>query len=391
MESLDLNDNVRYSPQIFQLNTHHIAINFTQWIEDFLELQNLGNYHGNGAINTTKYPTWDSVLYDMMNQPNTHVIVSAKRRGRGHGGWSKNNPFLEERYVEFKIDIRPASLVQRILSVRSQLASEFERDLDIITMVDDRIMDSYFDKLRTSSSSSSSSSSSEEQGKDQRSSADAGAGAGAAASSSLTSSKSTAFDRISIDILTNFTEVQESSSSPFRRGNFDLLYSLSTHASAHRLLRELHQLASSSSTSSTSASSAKSSDDITFQWFKRFYTERVSEYFDGDQPFGRGDDFIDILLTTPPRLVEMSDGKTVGLTDPLRVVERIIEIRSMVAQEWKRIMREEVKKDHLKMNDVLFRVMMGRTMEGSGEDRVVGEIQEETTLDKLPNATGTFE
>ena len=368
--------------QIFQLNTNHIAINnYTQWIEDFLELQNLGNYHGNGAINTTKYPTWDSVLYDMMNQPNTHVIVSAKRRGRGHGGWSKNNPYLEERYVEFKIDIRPASLVQRLLSVRGQLASEFERDLDIITMVDDRIMESYFDKLRTSSSSSSL----EKQGKDQRS------GAGAAAYSSLTSSKSTAFDRISIDILTNFTEVQESSSSPFRRGNFDLLYSLSTHAAAHRLLRELHQWESSSSTSSTSTSSTKSADDITLQWFKRFYTDRVSEYFDGDQPFGRGDDFIDVLLTTPPSLVEMSDGKTVGLTDPLRIAERIIEMRSIVAQEWKSIMREEVKNDHLKMNDVLFRVMMGRTIEDSGGDGVVGEIQEETTPDKLPNATGSFE
>jgi hypothetical protein len=361
----------------FHLNIASPQIN-TQWIEDFLGMQNLGNYHGNGAFNTTKYPTWDSVLYDMMNQPNTHVTVSAKRRGRGHGGWSKNNPFLEERYVEFKIDVRPASLVQRLLSVRGQLASEFERDLDIITMVDDRIMNSYFDKLRTSSSSSS-----EKQGKDQRAS-----GADAASSSSSTRPKSSAFDRISIDILTNFTEAQETCSSPFRRGNFDLLYSLSTHASAHRLLRELHQSISSTSSSSTSS---KSSDDITYQWFKRFYTERVSEYFDGDQPFGRGDDFIDALLTTPPSLVEMSDGVTIGLTDPLSIAERIIEIRSVVAQEWKSMMRDEVKNDHLRMNDVLFRVMMGRTMDESGGDGVAGEIQEETTTEVLANTTGAFE
>lgn len=310
----------------------------------------------------------------MMNQPNTHVIVSAKRRGRGHGGWSKNNPFLEERYVEFKIDIRPASLVQRLLSVRGQLASEFERDLDIITMVDESIMHSYFDKLRTLPTS-------ENQRKGQKSSS---ASTGTAASLLPNSPKSTAFDRISIDILTNFTEAQETSSSPFRRGNFDLLYSLSTHASAHRLLRELQQSRSSSSSFSSTTKSS-SSDDITFQWFKKFYTERVSEYFDGDQPFGRGDDFIDALLTTSPSLVEMSDGITIGLTDPLRIAERIIEIRSRVAQEWKSMMREEVKNDHLEMNDVLFRIMMGRTMEDSREgDGAVGEI-------RAANTTGTFE
>jgi len=65
----------------------------------------------------------------MMQQPNDKIIVSAKRRGRGHGGWSKNNPYLEERWVEFNIDIHPASIVHRLLPVREQLAKEFERDL----------------------------------------------------------------------------------------------------------------------------------------------------------------------------------------------------------------------------------------------------------------------
>lgn len=362
MDSSCSNDNMCTLRIYF--NDHHIIPipNYTQWIEDFLGLPDLGNYHGTGAINITKYPSWDSVLYDIMNQPNTHVTVSAKRRGRGHGGWSKNNPFLEERYVEFKIDIRPASLVQRLLSVRGQLASEFERDLDIITMVNDRIMDSYFDKLRTTASLS------EKDGSDQR--------------ASVAASSSSSFDRIAIDILTNITEGQGTSSSPFRRGNFDLLYNLSTLASAHRLLREL-QSVSSSSTSSTKA------DDITYHFFKRFYTERVSEYFDGDQPFGRGDDFIDALLTTPPSLVEMSDG--IGLTDPLSIAQRIIELRTMVAREWKSMMRDEVKNDHLVMNDVLFRVMMGRTMEESGGDGVAGEIQEEKTVYELANKTGEFE
>ena len=76
------------------------------------------------------------------------MIISAKRRGRGHGGWSKNNPYLQDRYVEYSLDIRPASLVQRLLGVRMQLANEFENDLDIVRIVDGMIMKSYFSRLK---------------------------------------------------------------------------------------------------------------------------------------------------------------------------------------------------------------------------------------------------
>jgi hypothetical protein len=44
----------------------------------------------------TKFPAWDSLLSDMLEKPDDVVVVSAKRRGRGHGGWSKHNPYLEE-------------------------------------------------------------------------------------------------------------------------------------------------------------------------------------------------------------------------------------------------------------------------------------------------------
>ena len=54
------------------------------------------SYHGTGAFNLTKYPEWDSMLIEMMFMPADVVVISAKRRGRGHGGWSKDNPFLEE-------------------------------------------------------------------------------------------------------------------------------------------------------------------------------------------------------------------------------------------------------------------------------------------------------
>lgn len=255
------------------------------------------------------------------------MIVSAKRRGRGHGGWSKNNPYLEERWVEFPIDIRPASLVQRLLPVRRQLANEFIKDLDIVKMADDQIMNSYFARVKAMRDGGNAES-------------------------------MTAFDRVSVNILSNFTEFQDSESSPFRTGNFDLLYSLSTQASTHRLLRELQ--------------SAGPDKEVSFNWLRKFYSERCGEFFDGDQPFGRADDFIDELLGTSPTLVEMSDGKTIGLTDPLRIAEEIIAMRSGVAEEWKETLRE-VEEDHKELSKILFSVMMGK---------YVGEGAESTTSDE---------
>jgi hypothetical protein len=72
-----------------------------KWLEDFGGWKNLESFHGTGALNVTRFPSWSSVLMDVMQQPNDVVIVSAKRRGRGHGGWSKNNPYLEVRELLF--------------------------------------------------------------------------------------------------------------------------------------------------------------------------------------------------------------------------------------------------------------------------------------------------
>ena len=59
------------------------------WIERLLGKTDLLNFHGTGAFNVTKYPTWDSFFLELMQQPKTSIIIQAKRRGRGHGGWSK--------------------------------------------------------------------------------------------------------------------------------------------------------------------------------------------------------------------------------------------------------------------------------------------------------------
>ena len=285
-----------------------------------------------------KYSTQLLTLYSIEK-----MIVSAKRRGRGHGGWSKNNPYLQERWVEFAINIQPASLVQRLLPVRQQLSMEFEQDLDIVQTVDGMIMDSYFSQIKSESMPGS-------------------------------STQLSQFERISVHMLTNNTSFQENESSPLRKGNFDLLYSLCTHTSAHDLLRQLRD---------------DSRDRVTFEWFKKFYEEHVSEYFDGDQPFGRADDFIDALLRTPPSFIELP-GKRPEIVDPLALAERIISIRSEIAEEWKYQMRE-VKHDHIWLNDKLIRAMLGKSIENSQDiENAKIEIAEEMIF-QLPDDVGEFE
>jgi len=128
---------------LFSFFSPFCDITAAKWIEDFLVANNLLEYHGTGASFMADV-RWDAPLLEMLDQPKDHMIVSAKRRGNGHGGWSKNNPYLKDRFVEFKIDIDPASLTDRILAVREQIGREWVSDLAILGRANQQILDSYF-------------------------------------------------------------------------------------------------------------------------------------------------------------------------------------------------------------------------------------------------------
>jgi hypothetical protein len=67
-----------------------------KWLEEFLGTSNSLQFHGTGAGYMEQFGgTWDGPLLAMMEAPKDVVIVSAKRSGKGHKGWSKNNPYLE--------------------------------------------------------------------------------------------------------------------------------------------------------------------------------------------------------------------------------------------------------------------------------------------------------
>eukprot|EP00538_Stauroneis_constricta_P004783 CAMPEP_0119567234 /NCGR_PEP_ID=MMETSP1352-20130426/35344_1 /TAXON_ID=265584 /ORGANISM="Stauroneis constricta, Strain CCMP1120" /LENGTH=442 /DNA_ID=CAMNT_0007616467 /DNA_START=291 /DNA_END=1619 /DNA_ORIENTATION=- len=277
-----------------------------KWMEDFLDTKNQLNFHGTGAGYLERFGgTWDAPLRAMMNRPKDVVIVSAKRSGKGHKGWSKNNPYLEDRYVEFEIDIDPVSLTSRILSVREQISKEMHQDLDFLAEANDLILSSYFAIAKANREKSD--------------------------MEMIQNPSHVAFERTAVSIMEQSAFNSAVASSPFRKGNFDLLYNLCTQASIHRVLRTLK--------------AAGEDKEISYIWLSRFYTSRVADYFDGDLQYGMADDFMDELLRESPTVIYDDERKTGGLADPLGLAEQIIEERRDVVNEWKAIMAN-IPQDH---------------------------------------------
>lgn len=301
-----------------------------KWLEDFGGWKNLESFHGTGALNVTRFPSWSSVLMDVMQQPNDVVIVSAKRRGRGHGGWSKNNPYLEDRYVEFQIDIDPPSLATRILSVREQIADEWVTDLETLRVSNDMILESYNKKVK--------------EAREAENCDDASYDNNECAVSAENRPRIFAFDRNAQYFLRNTMAVNDRASSMLRQGNFDLLALLATQESVHRVLRDYVDSGEEHSAS--------------FEWFRGFYVERVAKFFDGDKEHGSSDDFLEELLLAPPAVIAGENAK-MGLVDPLRIAEDILTTRSNVAVEWKKI-AIDTKDEHVTVRKELLEKQMAK-------------------------------
>ncbi len=299
---------LHYSRLLEECRDPHAA----KWIsEDFLNMgNNLLDYHGSGARFIEDFGgCWDAPLIAMTQQPRDRIIVSCKRRGRGHGGWSKNNPYLEERWVEMVIDIDPSNLASRILQVREQIAEEWQTDLDILSAANDQILDSFFETTR------------------KRRETDHNR-VGEAIDSPIN-----VFERTAANLLNDNSRFAAALSSPFRRSNFDLLYNLCTQAAIHRILRDKQ--------------TDKGAKDACFVFLRDFYTARAEEFFDGDLQFGRADDFLDELLQTSPSLTN------IGLVDPVGVAESIILMRKQVSRDWK-VLMVQVPSDHTGIRQALF-------------------------------------
>jgi len=89
-------------------------------------------YHGIAGLNSTIFPTWDAYFRSLLEEPGTQFIVES------------NNRVVRE----FTVDIEPASICSRILSVREQIAKEWVRDLDVVIARGDCILSSFHQKMR---------------------------------------------------------------------------------------------------------------------------------------------------------------------------------------------------------------------------------------------------
>lgn len=272
--------------------------------------------------------------------------------------WCLTQSFVDQRFVEFRIDIDPVSLASRILSVREQIAREWVEDLVTLRAANDQILDSYYDIGLAARDDEPDclmpTDNNNEDDVDEEKEVDPEEcinveqlvtpySSTSGVDENKTSRRRRVFDRNSMLMLTSTMIFKAFASSPQRQGNFDLLYLLLTQESLHRVLREYR----------------KSGDEreISYEWLKQFYIQRVGSFFDGHQEYGRADDFLEELLMTPPSTREISSSR-IGLIDPLRIAEDVIAMRSVVAEEWKTEIAS-VPDDHMGLRKKLLSKQMG--------------------------------
>jgi len=97
-----------------------------------------------------------------------------------------------------------------------------------------------------------------------------------------------------------------------------------------------------------------------------FYTERVSESFDGHgQAYGRADEFLKQLIESPP-VAKQTSTDDIYFIDPMKMIEDIIRERSDVAREWKEVI-SNIAHDHTDLRRlILTRRMMEADDDTSG-------------------------
>lgn len=227
------------------------------------------------------------------------------------------------------------------MAVRNQLATEWLKDINTLISANELVLESYYDNLASSREAECSPSDDDgEEGGKVASCIDTEHFTAALSSNSRTE----AFERCAQTLLNNAIAFDEWASSPLRKRNFDLLVLLATQESVHRVLRQYRD--------------AGDQHQVSFEWLRDFYAGHVADYFDGSQPMGRADDFLEALLTTPPSMKTV--GEKLELVDPLRTAEDLILARSAVCSDWKETIRDVVPLEHMELRKLILEHQMGK-------------------------------
>lgn len=256
----------------------HVLSNMAKAVQDAMqetqterEIQLL-NYHGLAVMNTTLFPTWDSYFEQLLQQPSITYVIESSR------------PHVPT----YEMEINPASLCSRLVSVREQIARELVNDLDVIAEMSSTMMQRYFDSHGNDGGGESN---------------DGGGGGGVMEPPNLL------FLETSVD--------GDYIPSPLRKGNFDLLMTLTTQEAIHRVLNNNND---------NGKSSSPSSDKSSLQFLQTFYVNRINTHFTGSNWYGRAEDFLIELLQSSPSVIQVTEEES-NLVDPLRVAELVLQQR----------------------------------------------------------------
>lgn len=260
-------------------------------------------YHGLGAMNTTRFPTWESYFLELLKEPKEIWTIQSTKA----------------HIPTYELEINPASLCGRMISVREQISKEWALDLGVIATMSRRAMELYFEKVRLQS------------GQGNRDDEVA-----------IRIERMAIQDMLFLEWSPN--EGSDLAPSPLRQGNFDLLVLLTTQEAIHRILNDKERLEGPA-------------DAVTHKFLEDFYSERLATHFIGGQRYGRSNEFLEELLAVPPSLITYSKGLT-AFVDPIRVTEMILMERESVALEWQGISRGSPE-EHYDIRRMMLNKLMG--------------------------------
>jgi hypothetical protein len=96
-----------------------------QFLENFLQHEGIANYHGYGALRVG----WKHYLSTLFKTSPFEVTRTKTQRQGGSPG----NPYLKDLVFEYKISIDPAALADTLFTIRSDIAQEWQADLQLIS------------------------------------------------------------------------------------------------------------------------------------------------------------------------------------------------------------------------------------------------------------------
>jgi len=353
-----------------------------------------------------------SYLENLSTMPNPH---SSEGDSKGIGDRkvkqsteTSNNPFLDERTTEVQLSIDPPALVRRILSVREQLSKEWVEDLDLLSTLNDEIVD-HFEEFNNKVTTKDEEENDDDEASnlkisntenvvedktDDKCSNDLDLllkalidshekdppHAFSSSSPNITLQTNVkqsdpaerkhdaVFDRSIFDTWSQLLWNPNQSSSPYRKANFDLLLLLATQESIHRIL--------------TSYKSDGTIRRETQEWFLDFYSDNVNKYFDGHQTYARSEDFLAQMLKSPRTLIE-TNSNILAWVDPAVVAEDIVRGRSDVILEWIGV-AETILDEHTDLRRLLFTNMISKSIpDQSLSDTILSAVKKEAKKDSV--------